>query len=44
MIDAKKVSTKSYYVLEGLTRTYSIKDGKDINEYFSSTNEWAYSP
>ena len=44
IIDASIVSTKSYYILEGLTRTYFIKDGKEINEYFSSSNEWANSP
>ncbi|OJJ19366.1 hypothetical protein BKI52_21385 [marine bacterium AO1-C] len=44
IIDASKVSTKSYYILNGLTRTYFMKDGKEINEYFSSENEWANSP
>lgn len=44
IIDASVVSTKSYYILNGLTRTYFIKDGKEINEYFSSDNEWANSP
>lgn len=44
IIDAKVTNTKSYYLLNGLTRTYFIKDGKEINEYFSSANEWANSP
>jgi signal-transduction protein with cAMP-binding, CBS, and nucleotidyltransferase domain len=44
IIDASVVNTKSYYILSGLTRTYFIKDGKEINEYFSSDNEWANSP
>jgi signal-transduction protein with cAMP-binding, CBS, and nucleotidyltransferase domain len=44
IIDASVVNTKSYYILNGLTRTYFIKDGKEINEYFSSDNEWANSP
>ncbi len=44
IIDAGMVSTKSYYIINGLTRTYFIKDGKEINEYFSSDNEWANSP
>lgn len=44
IIEANKVSTKSYYLLEGLTRTYFLKDGKEIIEYFSSKNEWANSP
>lgn len=44
IIDANRVSTKSYYLLEGLTRTYFLKDDKEIIEYFSSKNEWANSP
>jgi CRP-like cAMP-binding protein len=44
IIDASMVSTRSYYILNGLTRTYFIKDGKEVNEYFSSSNEWANSP
>jgi CRP-like cAMP-binding protein len=44
IIDAYKVNTKSYYILNGLTRTYFVKDGKEVNEYFSSDNEWANSP
>jgi CRP-like cAMP-binding protein len=44
IIDANKVCTKSYYIIHGLTRTYFIKNGKEINEYFSSDNEWANSP
>lgn len=44
IIDANKVNTKSYYLLSGLTRTYFVKDGKEVNEYFSSDNEWANSP
>jgi hypothetical protein len=44
IIDANKANTKSYLILEGLTRTYFLKDGKEIAEYFSSENEWANSP
>jgi CRP-like cAMP-binding protein len=44
IIDANKVNTKSYYILEGLTRTYFLKAGKEVVEYFSSENEWANSP
>ncbi len=44
IIDAEKVGNKSYFILEGMTRTYSIKSGKKIIEYFSSKNEWANSP
>lgn len=44
LIDASNVCRKSYFVQKGLLRTYFIKDGKEINEYFSSENEWANSP
>jgi CRP-like cAMP-binding protein len=44
IIDANKVGSKSYYITSGITRTYFIKDAKEINEYFSSENEWANSP
>jgi CRP-like cAMP-binding protein len=44
IIDARQVSTTSYYILDGLTRTYSLKDDKELIEYFSSKNEWANSP
>jgi CRP-like cAMP-binding protein len=44
VIDANKVCRKSYFVTQGLLRIYFIKDGKEVNEYFSSENEWANSP
>lgn len=44
IIDADRVCTKSYYLLSGLARTYFIKDGREICEYFSTENEWANSP
>ncbi len=44
IIEANTVNTKSYYLIEGLTRTYFLKDGKEVIEYFSSKNEWANSP
>lgn len=44
IIDANKVCDQSYFILEGMTRTYSLKDGKELIEYFSSKNEWANSP
>lgn len=44
LIDANKVCVQSLYILEGLTRTYFLKDGKEVSEYFSSDNEWANSP
>lgn len=44
VIDAAKICKKSYFIKHGLLRIYFIKDGKEINEYFSSENEWANSP
>lgn len=44
IIDAKKTGDKSYFILEGLTRTYFVKNSKEVIEYFSSINEWANSP
>lgn len=42
--DADKICTRSYFILKGLTRTYYLKDGTEISEYFSSENEWVNSP
>ncbi|MCT2560541.1 Crp/Fnr family transcriptional regulator [Chryseobacterium herbae] len=42
--DADKICTKSYFILNGLTRTYYLKDGTEISEYFSSESEWVNSP
>ena len=42
--DADKICTKSYFITKGLLRTYFLKDGKEISEYFSSENEWVNSP
>ncbi|KMQ63044.1 hypothetical protein ACM46_13965 [Chryseobacterium angstadtii] len=42
--DADKICTKSYFILNGLTRTYYLKDGTEISEYFSCENEWVNSP
>jgi CRP-like cAMP-binding protein len=44
VIDANNVCKKSYFITQGLLRIYFIKDGKEVNEYFSSENEWANSP
>ena len=41
---ADKICTKSYFIKKGLLRTYFLKDGKEISEYFSSENEWVNSP
>ncbi|RQO34368.1 Crp/Fnr family transcriptional regulator [Chryseobacterium sp. KBW03] len=42
--DADKVCTKSYFIFKGLVRTYYLKDGVEISEYFSCENEWINSP
>jgi CRP-like cAMP-binding protein len=42
--DANTISTKSYFIQKGLLRTYCIKDGKEISEYFLAENEWCNSP
>jgi len=44
ILDAHHVCTKSYFINEGLLRTYFLKDGKEISEYFSGVNEWVNSP
>ncbi len=42
--NANSVCTKSYFIQKGLFRTYFIKDGKEISEYFPSEGEWSNSP
>ena len=42
--NADTVCTKSYFIQNGLLRTYFIKDGKEISEYFSCEEEWVNSP
>ncbi|PVD52265.1 hypothetical protein DC498_11110 [Terrimonas sp.] len=42
--DADKVCTRSLFIQKGLFRTYFIKDGKEISEYFPAENEWSNSP
>lgn len=42
--NAEKVCTRSYFIQEGLLRTYFLKDGKEISEYFSCEGEWVNSP
>ena len=41
---ADTICTKSSFIQKGLMRTYFIKDGKEITEYFSAENEWVNSP
>lgn len=42
--NANYVCTKSYFIQKGLFRTYFIKDGKEISEYFPAEGEWSNSP
>lgn len=42
--DADKVCTISYFIQKGILRTYFLKDGKEVSEYFSSEGEWVNSP
>jgi len=42
--NANKICTKSYFIQKGLFRTYFIKDGKEISEYFPAEGEWSNSP
>lgn len=44
VLDANYISTKSYFINKGILRTYFLKDGKEISEYFCGTNEWVNSP
>lgn len=44
VLDAKNICKKSYFINKGILRTYFIKDGKEISEYFSGINEWVNSP
>jgi CRP-like cAMP-binding protein len=41
---ADKICTTSYFVQKGMLRTYFVKEGKEISEYFSSEGEWVNSP
>lgn len=42
--DAKHICVESYFIQKGILRTYYIKDGKEVSEYFSSEGEWTNSP
>jgi len=44
LFDTANVCTKSYFIESGITRTYFLKDGKEITEYFSGEKEWVNSP
>lgn len=42
--NAETICSKSYFIQKGIMRTYFVKDGKEITEYFSAENEWVNSP
>ncbi|HEY1039953.1 MAG TPA: Crp/Fnr family transcriptional regulator [Bacteroidia bacterium] len=42
--DARNICIESFFIREGILRTYFIKDGKEITEYFSTAGEWTNSP
>ncbi len=42
--DAERVCRHSHFICSGMLRTYFIKDGREISEYFSSEQEWVNSP
>jgi len=44
VLDANNICTKSYFINKGILRTYFLKDGKEISEYFCGMNEWVNSP
>ena len=41
---ADRVCRNSFFVQKGMLRTYFLKEGKEISEYFSAENEWVNSP
>ena len=42
--DADRICTHSYFIHAGLLRTYFLKEGKEVSEYFSTAGEWVNSP
>ncbi|SFH09823.1 Crp/Fnr family transcriptional regulator [Pedobacter insulae] len=42
--DAEKVYNHSYFIQQGILRTYFYKEGKEVSEYFCSNGEWTNSP
>ncbi len=44
MHHAREVCTRSYFIQQGLLRTYFIKDDKEVSEYFTCEEEWINSP
>ena len=44
MHDTGSVCKESFFIEQGLLRTYYLKDGKEISEYFCAEGEWVNSP
>ena len=44
VLEANRICTNSYFISEGILRTYYLKNGKEISEYFSGKKEWVNSP
>jgi CRP-like cAMP-binding protein len=44
VLDANRICKESYFIQNGILRTYFLKDGKEVSEYFCSINEWVNSP
>jgi CRP-like cAMP-binding protein len=44
VLNADQICTESYFINKGILRTYFLKDGKEISEYFCGINEWVNSP
>jgi len=44
VLNADQICTESYFIKKGILRTYFIKDGKEISEYFCGIDEWVNSP
>ena len=44
ILDANRICTESYFINKGIVETYYLKEGKEISEFFSTSNEWVNSP
>lgn len=44
VLDANQICTESYFITKGIFRTYFIKEGKEISEFFCGIDEWVNSP
>ena len=44
VLDADSICTESYFIQKGILRTYFLKDGEEVSEYFCGVDEWVNSP